>query len=290
MRHDAHYVDSLTRRFEQHVGKYVPIDLLSPNPDQPRTLLGDLEELKASILTKGILEPIIVRPMPGDIGRYQVISGERRFHAALEAGLEEVPVIEIEAGDAEALEIALIENLQRKDLSAFEEADGYGTLVDRFGYTQEKVADLIGKSRSSVAELLRIRFLPAEIRELCRTHGIEAKSMLVEISRLDSPEQMARMIEAIAAGEVDRAGLRAFKKGSEGPNGGSDGTERPKPFVFKFHPKGSDFRFQIAFRKSEVSKEELISTLEGVLDELKRRTEIVSSNAQGSTAGVDEES
>lgn len=277
MRHDAHYVDTLTRRFEQHVGKYVPIDLVEPNPDQPRGNLGDLTELKASILGKGVLEPILVRPR--DDGRYQIISGERRFHAALEAGLEEIPVVEIVATDAEVLEIALIENLQRKDLTAFEEADGYASLAERFGYTQEKIAEMIGKSRSSVAESLRLRRIPAGVRALCQEHGVEAKSLLTEISRLESAEDMKRMVEAIANGELDRAGLRAEKKAARGDGG----DERPKPFVFRMAPRGESFRFQLAFRKAEVSREEVIATLEKILDDLRKGADLGESGSAQET-------
>ncbi len=266
MRHDAHYVDTLTRRFEHHVGKYVSIEEVEPNPNQPRTNMGDIDELKASILTKGVLEPILVRPQDDD-GKYQIISGERRFRAALEAGLDEIPVVEISATDAEVLEIALVENLQRKDLTPFEEADGFASLVEAYGYTQEKVSEVIGKSRSSVAETLRLRVIPKDIRELCRIKDVTAKSVLAEISRLKDPEDMARLVEAISTGEIDRQGLREQKKASRGEASTDD--ERRRPFVFKYAPKDSGFRFQLSFQKNDVSREEVISTLEEVLSNLK---------------------
>ena len=123
MRHDSHFVDQLVRADELPVGRRIAIHLIEANPDQPRSVMGDLSELTKSIVDKGVLEPILVRPR-GD-GRFTIISGERRFRASLDAGLAEIPCIEMDVPDNELLEIALIENLQRKDLSPFEEAEGY---------------------------------------------------------------------------------------------------------------------------------------------------------------------
>ena len=129
MRHDSHFVEQLVRADELPVGRRIPIHLIEANPDQPRSSMGDLAELTKSITDKGVLEPILVRPR--EDGRYTIISGERRFRASLDAGLTEIPCIEMEVSDSELLEIALIENLQRKDLSPFEEADGYRALQER---------------------------------------------------------------------------------------------------------------------------------------------------------------
>ncbi len=123
MRHDAHYVESLTSYSGAAVGRMIPVDQIRPNPEQPRKALGDLRELTASIREKGVLEPLLVRFMPRE-DCYHIISGERRYHASRAAGIREVPCIEKMADDAETLEIALIENMQRKDLTPFEEADG----------------------------------------------------------------------------------------------------------------------------------------------------------------------
>src|SRR6476661_5267945 len=140
MRHDTHFVEELTARHETPVGKMIPLAAIEPDPGQPRSTMGDLDDLVASIRDKGVLEPILVRPRPGDGDEegpagvlYRIISGERRYRAAQEAGLYEVPAIEMEVTDEEALEIALIENLQRKDLTPFEEADGYRLLAERHG-------------------------------------------------------------------------------------------------------------------------------------------------------------
>ena len=124
MRHDRHFVDELAERMGEGIGRMVRITLITSNQDQPRSNLGHLENLQASIDTHGVLEPLLVRRVDG--GKYELVSGERRFHAAMAVGLTEVPCIELTVNDQQALEIALIENLQRKDLTAFEEADGQG--------------------------------------------------------------------------------------------------------------------------------------------------------------------
>ena len=125
MRHDAHYVEELTQSTTTHVGRLIQIDKLDPNPDQPRSEIGDLTELTASISEKGVLEPLLVKPM---MGRWMIIAGERRWRAATAAGLTELPCIEMDVDDAGVAEIALIENMQRKDLTPWEEADGLRAL------------------------------------------------------------------------------------------------------------------------------------------------------------------
>src|SRR5262252_9503201 len=198
MRHDRHYVEELASLRGAPLGRMISIDRLEPNPQQPRVEIGDLSELVASVRERGILEPLLVRP--SDVGgRFMIISGERRYRAAREAGLRELPCIEMEVDDRAVAEIALIENLQRKDLTAFEEADGLRMLVERFGYTHEEIARKIGKARSSITEALSIGAIPAEIREQCRRADIASKSLLLQIVRQPSEDGMrqfmARVIE-----------------------------------------------------------------------------------------------
>src|SRR5476649_171969 len=152
MRHDAHFVEELTRRSGRHIGAMIPIELIEVNPEQPRSNLGNIEELTASISEKGVLEPILVRALSEN--RYQIIAGERRFRAATAAGLDEIPAIELDADERETLEIALIENIQRKDLTAFEESEGLAVLQEKFGYTHEKISQVSGRSRTTVTETL----------------------------------------------------------------------------------------------------------------------------------------
>src|SRR6202789_4507956 len=171
MRHDAHYVEQLTSFSGAAVGRMIPVDKIRPNPDQPRKLIGDLHELSNSIREKGVLEPLLVRYIPRE-DTYYIISGERRFHAAQAAGLHELPCIEKIADDAETLELALIENLQRKDCTAFEEADGLQRLADHFEYTHDDIARKIGRARSSVTETLSLRNIPEQIRRQCIESGV----------------------------------------------------------------------------------------------------------------------
>src|SRR6516225_5593134 len=182
MRHDAHYVESLTSYSGAAVGRMIRVDQIRPNPDQPRKALGDLRELTESIREKGVLEPLLVRYVPRE-DCYYIISGERRYHAARAAGLREVPAIEKMADDAETLEIALIENMQRKDLTPFEEADGLHRLATQFEYTHDDVAKKIGRARSSVSETLSLRNIPEGLRKKCIEHGVLSKSMLLQIAR-----------------------------------------------------------------------------------------------------------
>jgi len=151
MRHDEHYVEALAASAGTPVGRMVPIELIDPNPNQPRQVMGDLSELIASISEKGVIEPLVVRQR-GE--RFQIIAGERRYQASVQAGLRELPVVIREVDDTEVIELALIENLQRKDLTPFEEAEALHGLADRCGYTHEDLAQRLGKSRTSVTESL----------------------------------------------------------------------------------------------------------------------------------------
>ncbi|HWP42650.1 MAG TPA: ParB/RepB/Spo0J family partition protein, partial [Blastocatellia bacterium] len=197
LRHDSHYVEQLTSRVSgAPVGRMIPIDKLAPNPNQPRVEIGDLAELIASIREKGVLEPLLVRP--SDVGgRFMIISGERRYRASLEVGLTELPCIEMDVDDRAVAEISLIENLQRKDLTPFEEADGLQALAERFGYTHEEIARKIGKSRTSITEALSLAAIPPEIREACRRADITSKSMLLQVVRQPSVDDMRRFVDRI---------------------------------------------------------------------------------------------
>ncbi|MDC1275805.1 ParB/RepB/Spo0J family partition protein, partial [Ascidiaceihabitans sp.] len=148
---------------------FVPIEQIEANPDQPRKqfVQGDLDDLAASIKEKGVIQPLIVRVL--DSGRYQIVAGERRWRASQMAKLHKLPVVVRQFSDAEVLEVAIIENIQRADLNPMEEAVGYRQLMDRFGHTQEKMAEALGKSRSHIANLLRLLNLPSDVIELVRS-------------------------------------------------------------------------------------------------------------------------
>ena len=148
----------------------LPIAQIEPGPFQPREAMDEasLAELAASVREHGVLQPILVRPLKGEPGRYQIIGGERRWRAAQAAGLHEVPVLARDFSDREAMAAGLVENLQRQDLNALEEAEGYGRLVEQFGLTQEALARAVGKSRPHVANTLRLLGLPERVRDLLR--------------------------------------------------------------------------------------------------------------------------
>ncbi|MEO0931970.1 MAG: ParB/RepB/Spo0J family partition protein, partial [Pseudomonadota bacterium] len=151
----------------------VPIENVQPNPDQPRRTFADdaMQELAQSIVEKGIIQPLIVRKSASEQGSYEIVAGERRWRAAQMAKLHDVPVIIRDYDDTETLEIAIIENIQRADLNPVDEAAGYRQLMDRFGHTQEQLASALGKSRSHIANLLRLLTLPDEVQEYL-THGV----------------------------------------------------------------------------------------------------------------------
>src|SRR5437868_11044234 len=211
MRHDAHYVEELTEsNTTTHVARLIPIDKLDPNPDQPRTEIGDLTELTASIREKGVLEPLLVKPVA--MGRWMIIAGERRWRAACAAGLREVPCIEMDVDEAGVAEIALIENMQRKDLTPWEEADGLAALCHRYGYTHEEVAKKVGKSRSTVTEAISLAAIPEEVREECRLADITAKSLLLQVIRQPDFDSMRQMIKDIAGKGLKRDEVRVSKR------------------------------------------------------------------------------
>ena len=258
MRHDAHYVEQLASFSGAAIGRMVPVDKIRPNPDQPRKFLGDLRDLTESIREKGVLEPLLVRFVPHE-DCYYIISGERRYHSSRAAGLREVPCIEKIADDAETLELALIENLQRKDLTPFEEADGLQRLAEQFEYTHEDIAKKIAKARSSVTETMSLRVIPEELRKMCIEHGIVSKSLLLQIARQPNERKMQEAIHRIAQAGLTRDEARRERQ--EESNAGP----RPQPFIFNFRPENEAFKLRIQFRKSNVSRTELIDSLRNLI-------------------------
>jgi len=261
MRHDEHYVEALANSAGNPIGRLVPIDLIDPNPDQPRQVMGDLSELMASISEKGIIEPLIVRQRNG---RYQIVAGERRYQAAVQVGLRELPVVLRDVDDTEIIEVALVENIQRKDLGPFEEAEALSGLADKCGYTHEDLAKRLGKSRTSVTESLALSEMPSEVRNLCRLADITSKSLLLQIVRQQTPEKMIALVEKLTRegrGQVTREQARkALSKPKPG---------RPKAYVFQYRPPTKAFNLRIQFRKGDVDKREVIAALESIIQELR---------------------
>lgn len=261
MRHDEHYVEALAASSGTPIGRMVPIDQVDPNPDQPRQIMGDLSELMASISEKGIIEPLIVRQRRG---RFQIVAGERRYQAASRVGVREVPVVIRDVDDAELIEIALVENLQRKDLSPFEEAEALHTLVDDHGLKHEDLARRLGKSRTSVTESLSLKAMPNEVRELCRLADINSKSLLLQVVRQGDTKKMIALVEQLTrdGGTATREQARAA---AAKPKAG-----RPRAFTFKYAPPAKTFNLSLKFRKSRVDRDEIITALTEIIEELKR--------------------
>lgn len=190
----------------------LPIEKLRPNPNQPRRHFqpGALQELAESIREKGVIQPLIVRENPSGSGIYEIVAGERRWRAAQMAQLHEVPVLLRDFDDAEVLEIAIIENIQRADLNPVEEAEGYRQLMERFGHTQEKLSEALGKSRSHIANLMRLLKLPEAVREMLgdgRLTAGHARALVV----LDDPLPLAKRIvlEGLSVRAVERLAREA---------------------------------------------------------------------------------
>jgi ParB family transcriptional regulator, chromosome partitioning protein len=260
MRHDQHYVEALAASAGSPVGRLLPIEQIDPNPNQPRQVMGDLSELIASIVEQGIIEPLVVRPRGT---RFQIVAGERRYQAAVQAGLRELPAVIRDVDDTQMLELALIENLQRKDLTPFEESDALHGLAESCGYTHEDLARRLGKSRTSVTESLALNAIPTEVRNLCRLADISSKSLLLQVVRQNTPEKMTALIEKIASqGGATRQQLRdqAAK-----PKAG-----RPRHYVFAFRPPTKAFNLKLSFNKSRASRDEIIDALEAILRDLRK--------------------
>ena len=270
--------------------RMVPLSRIEPDPDQPRQRLEGLEELTASIRTKGVLEPILARPLPpadlagAGVQRYRIISGERRFRAAQRAGIDEVPLIVMDVSRSEALEIALVENLQRVDLTPLEEADGLSALVEEHGYTHEQIAAALGRSRVSVTESLALLRLPRAVRDRALALGVSArKSILLEVLKLASESEMIEMLERIAELGLKRADVRSEVRArrsdpepEESPKKAEEstaaaGVASAKPHVFRFQASDERYSVSLSFRQSVVEEADLIRALEELLEALRRQ-------------------
>jgi ParB family chromosome partitioning protein len=199
-----------------------PIELIQANPDQPRRAFSDteIEELAQSIREKGVLQPILVRPAPRHPGRFEIVAGERRWRASQRAGLNTIPTLVRELDDLQVLEVAIVENVQREDLNALEEAAAYKSLVEKFGRTQENVARVVGKSRSHVANTLRLLQLPAEIQDHVLAGRLSAgharaiatsENAAALAERIVNAGMSVREAEGLAREQVGKAGKPARK-------------------------------------------------------------------------------
>ncbi len=196
----------------------VPLERLEPNPDQPRRTFEPeaLEELAASIREKGVIQPLIVRKHPSKADHYEIVAGERRWRASQIAQLHELPVIVRDFSDTEVLEIAIIENIQRAELNPLEEALGYRQLMDRFGHTQERLAEALSKSRSHIANLLRLLQLPDDLQDMLRDGRLTAGHARALLTA-DDPRGLAAQVvsRGLSVRDLERLAKKPNKNGSK---------------------------------------------------------------------------
>ncbi len=261
MRHDGHFVEIISERTSGPSIRMISIGKIKPNPHQARNELGNIKELVSSIKEKGVLEPILVRSKDG---KYEIIAGERRYMAAKTAELREIPCIEMNIEDNEAMEISLIENLQRKDLNVFEESDGLSALADMYGYNHSEIADKIGKARSTITEIINISKIPFDIRDFCQKNNINSRTTLIEISKQKNKKNMLELINAISERDLKREETRILSKKIKGKD-----DIKIKHYVYNFVPTvEKNCRIRIEFRKQKVNKTEIISILKEAIEKL----------------------
>ena len=242
----------------------IPLEKIDPNPHQARSELGNIQELMDSIRAKGVLEPILVRSLGS---RFEIIAGERRFIASKNVGLKELPCIEFDVSENEAMEIALIENLQRKDLETFEEADGLNALIDLYNYNHQEISEKIGKARSTITEILSISKIPDAVRQVIKSSGVFSRSTIIEIARQKTADDMMTFAQEIVNRRLTREDTRDLSKLLKGGK-----VKKPKYYVYNYVPEGTDkFRMRLEFKKQMVSRQEIIDVLEVILKKLREQ-------------------
>lgn len=255
MRHDYHLVDEISLRTKTPVTRNIPIEKIITNQLQPRKDMGDLSELTNSILEKGIIEPVIVRPKEG---HFEIVAGERRYRAAKQAGLSEIPCIEHDIPDNEALELSIVENIQRKDLNVFEQAQSIMSLAEIYGYSHEEIAKKIGKSRVTVSELIRITDIPIDIKQKCLEMEINSKTFLLELTKLEDPEKMAAILRQYSQKSFSRDEIKQQRK-----------KQTQKIFKFNFVSEDKSIKINFHCQQEKVAKENIISILEKLILDIK---------------------
>ncbi len=263
MRHDDHFVDLISSRNIGPRIRMISIEKIDPNPHQARSELGNIQELMDSIKSKGVLEPILVR---SKADRFEIIAGERRLIASKNVGLKEIPCIEMDVEQNEAMEIALIENLQRKDLDIFEEADGLNALIELYGYNHQDVSDKIGKARSTITEILSISKVPDKVREIIKNSGVFSRSTIIEIAKQKNEADMLKFAQAIVDRRLTREDTRDLSKILKGK------VKKPKFYVYNYIPEGSDrYKLRLEFKKQTMTRQEIIDILQEIIEKLKKQ-------------------
>ena len=264
MRHDDHFVDLISSRGIGPRIRMISLEKIDPNPHQARSELGNIQELMDSIKSKGVLEPILVRPKAD---RFEIIAGERRYIASKNISLKEIPCIEMDVQENEAMEIALIENLQRKDLDLFEEADGLNALIDLYGYSHQEVSEKIGKARSTITEILSISKVPDKVREIIKTSGVFSRSTIIEIAKQKSDSDMLKFARQIVERRLTREDTRDLSKLLKGK------VKKPKFYVYNYISEGTDkYKLRLELKKQTMSRQEIIEILQEIIENLKAQS------------------
>ena len=264
MRHDDHFVDLISSRGIGPRIRMISLEKIDPNPHQARSELGNIQELMDSIKSKGVLEPILVRPKAD---RFEIIAGERRYIASKNISLKEIPCIEMDVQENEAMEIALIENLQRKDLDLFEEADGLNALIDLYGYSHQEVSEKIGKARSTITEILSISKVPDKVREIIKTSGVFSRSTIIEIAKQKSDSDMLKFAQQIVERRLTREDTRDLSKLLKGK------VKKPKFYVYNYVSEGTDkYKLRLELKKQTMSRQEIIEILQEIIENLKAQS------------------
>jgi len=272
---DNHFVEEISARTRTPVIRNIPLEKIIANEQQPRKDFGDLTEMADSIKEKGILEPILIRPRNG---KFEIVAGERRYKAAELAGLSEIPCIEYDIADNEALELSIIENIQRKDLTVYEQAFSLSSLSEIYGYTHQEIAQKIGKSRVTVSELIRITDLPEDILARCEELKINSKTFLLELVKLESVEQMNAVLDDYANKPFSRDKIKEQRKGEEeveqeeSEEETLDDSQHVEPSKsYRFNVTSEDKAIQIKFdiKSESADKDKLIGILEKLIADIK---------------------
>jgi len=229
--------ESTTASDQGRKPRRAPIENLGPNPRNPRKNFSDaeLDELATSIKERGVIQPIVVRAVAGANNTFEIVAGERRWRAAQRAGLHDVPIAVVEATDKQSLEFAIIENVQRADLNAIEEANGYARLMEEYGYSQEEVAQIVGKSRPHIANTVRLLKLPEPVKQFVRAGKLSAGHARLLLG-VPNAEQIAwqvmesdmsvRALEIEMRAKSDSETREAKREGKRAPAGGKDANTR----------------------------------------------------------------
>jgi ParB family chromosome partitioning protein len=265
-RHENHFVEEISKMTRTNIIRNISIDKINANIMQPRKDFGQLEELSKSIKEKGIIEPILVRPINGN---FEIIAGERRFRAAKLAGLNEIPCIEHDVADNEALELTIIENMQRKDLNIFESAYSLKSLSEIYGYTHEEIAQKIGKSRVTVSEQIRITDLPSDIVKKCIELNVSSKTFLLQLVKLDDKDEMHKALEKYNLNPFSRDELKKIREEKNGKNKDLLSSKNNKPIKFNFLSEDKAIKIGFNIKDKNINKEQIIQILTNLIDDIK---------------------